>query len=50
MAAVRRAQGRPTSLSDAMIVGITRSHGATLATRNTRDFDGCGIELVDPWQ
>lgn len=23
---------------------------ATLATRNTRHFDGLGIHLVDPWQ
>lgn len=50
IAAARRAQGRPTGMPDAMIAGITRSRGATLATRNTRDFEGCGIELVDPWR
>lgn len=50
IAAARRAQGRPTSIPDAMIAGIARSRGATLATRNVRDFEGCGIELVDPWQ
>jgi len=27
-----------------------RTHGATLATRNTRDFDDAGIRLVDPWR
>jgi predicted nucleic acid-binding protein len=32
-----------------MIAGIVHSHGATLATRNVRDFEGCGITLVDPW-
>jgi hypothetical protein len=26
-----------------------RSHGATLATRNVSDFDGTGIEIMDPW-
>ncbi|MFC0711221.1 type II toxin-antitoxin system VapC family toxin [Azorhizophilus paspali] len=49
LAALRRAQGRPSSQSDMMIVGIVRSHGARLATRNVRDFEGCGIALVDPW-
>lgn len=49
IAAQRRAQGRPGSQSDMMIAGIVRSHGATLATRNVRDFEGCGIALIDPW-
>jgi toxin FitB len=25
-------------------------HGLTLATRNTADFEACGIELVNPWE
>lgn len=49
-AAMRRAQGRPVGQSDAMIAGIARSRGASLATRNVRDFEGGGITLVDPWQ
>lgn len=49
-AAMRRAQGRPIAQSDAMIAGIARSRGATLATRNLRDFEGCGIVLIDPWR
>jgi toxin FitB len=49
IAARRRAVGRPSSQSDLMIAGIVRSLGATLATRNTRDFEDCGIALVDPW-
>jgi predicted nucleic acid-binding protein len=49
-AAMRRAQGRPVGQSDAMIAGIARSRGAALATRSVRDFEGCGITLVDPWQ
>lgn len=48
-AAARRAQGRPLAMPDAMIAGIARSRGATLATRNVRDFAGCGITLIDPW-
>ena len=47
--ASRRAAGRPISQFDAMIAGISRSRGSSLATRNSRDFEGCGIEVVDPW-
>ncbi|MCL1926881.1 MAG: type II toxin-antitoxin system VapC family toxin [Syntrophorhabdaceae bacterium] len=50
ISAARRAQGRPISQSDAMIAGIVRSHGATLATRNVRDFQDCAIDVIDPWQ
>lgn len=49
IAAQCRVQGRPRSQSDMMIAGIVRAHEATLATRNVRDFDDCGIALLDPW-
>jgi toxin FitB len=45
----REAVGRPTSEPDAMIAAIARSQGADLATRNTRDFEGCGIRVINPW-
>lgn len=41
--------GRPVSTSDGQIAAICRRHGAVLATRNTRDFAGMGLDLVDPW-
>ena len=47
--AERRAAGKPISQSDAMIAAMTRARGATLATRNARDFVGCGIGIVNPW-
>lgn len=49
LAADRRASGRPISQFDGQIAAIARAHGAAVATRNTGDFDGCGIELIDPW-
>lgn len=49
LAAERRKAGRPISQADAMIAAITLSRGATLATRNVRDFVGCGINVVNPW-
>jgi predicted nucleic acid-binding protein len=45
----RKAAGRPMSQFDAMIAAIARSHGATVATRNTNDFEHCGIRLINPW-
>ena len=41
--------GRPISQFDAQIAAIARSRGAALATRNTPDFDECGIDVIDPW-
>lgn len=45
----REAVGRPISQFDAMIAAIARSRGAGLATRNTADFENCGLRIVDPW-
>lgn len=42
--------GRPIGMADAQIAAICRARGATLATRNTKDFEDAGIELVDPWR
>jgi predicted nucleic acid-binding protein len=49
IAVLRKNAGRPVSQSDAMIAAVTRSRGATLATRNGKDFVDCGIAIVDPW-
>jgi toxin FitB len=49
MAAKRRRRGRPIAELDAQIAAISRVYDATLSTRNTADFEGCGIALVNPW-
>ncbi|GAA4341879.1 type II toxin-antitoxin system VapC family toxin [Pigmentiphaga soli] len=49
IAATRRAMGRPISQFDAMIAAIARSRGASLATRNAKDFGDCGISVINPW-
>lgn len=41
--------GRPRPTVDAMIAAICKTNDLPLATRNVRDFDGCGIDVVDPW-
>ena len=47
--ATRKAAGRPQSVFDCQIAAIARSRQASVATRNVRDFEGCGVEVVDPW-
>jgi hypothetical protein len=49
LSAKRRSMGRPIAMADACIAGICLAHDATLATRNTREFEGVGLALVDPW-
>jgi len=49
IAAGRRAAGVPIEPVDALIAAVARTFGATLATRNVADFEGCGIEVVNPW-
>jgi toxin FitB len=49
IAVARRQCGRPITLFDAQIAAITHANGATLATRNTADFEACGVRLVNPW-
>lgn len=49
IAASRKLAGKPISQFDAMIAAIARSRGASLATRNAKDFVQCGIDLIDPW-
>ena len=47
--AERERHGRAITTEDAMIAAICRSRGYALATRNIRDFNGLGIELINPW-
>src|ERR1700684_563018 len=49
ISASRRSAGKPISPFVAMIAAMTRSRGAGLATRNVKDFEDCGVELVNPW-
>jgi toxin FitB len=45
----RERSGKPISGFDAQIAAICHVHGASLATRNTRDFVATGVVLIDPW-
>ena len=49
IAARHRAAGRPIAEADCQIAAIARAMGAPVVTRNVKDFDGCGIRLINPW-
>lgn len=50
LVAEREAAGTPIAVLDAQIAAVCRSRGAVVATRNTSDFAGAGIRVVDPWE
>jgi len=51
LAVEQRRQGRAANGADLQIAAIARARGASaIATRNTRDFVGCGVALIDPWR
>jgi toxin FitB len=50
LAAIRERLGRRMEPMDALIAGIAASQGASIATRDTADFDGIGIDLVNPFE
>lgn len=41
--------GQTVSPMDSLIAATALSHGLALVTRNVRDFEACGVGIVDPW-
>ena len=45
----REKAGRPIDAFDAMIAAIARMNGASVVTRDISGFEGCGVDLINPW-
>jgi predicted nucleic acid-binding protein len=41
--------GRPLPAVDSLLAVTALTHGLTLVTRNLRDFQFPGLEVIDPW-
>ncbi|QIK62382.1 type II toxin-antitoxin system VapC family toxin [Leucobacter viscericola] len=48
-AASARVDGRALSREDGQLLGIAAANGCKIATHNVRDFEGFGVEIIDPW-
>lgn len=46
----RLAAIRPLQVIDGLLAATASVHGLRIVTRNTRDFDGLGVPLTDPWR
>ena len=44
-----QAKGETRSVTDMLLAATAQIHQLTLATRNTRHFEGCGIPLLNPF-
>lgn len=43
------ARGQTREQADMLIAATAQIHALTLVTRNVRDFDGCGIAVLNPF-
>ena len=45
-----RRSGRVLHLGDALIAGTAKTHGLSIATRNTEGFAGLDVKVTNPWE
>ena len=50
LAVRREREVQPVAMADAQIAATCLAHGAQLATRNVRHFEGLGLAWVNPWR
>ena len=43
------ARGQTRSQADMLIAATAQIHALTIVTRNVRDFDGCGVGVLNPF-
>lgn len=45
----RKKAGLPMSIADGQIAAIANEHHFSIATRNTKDFEECGLQIINPF-
>ena len=50
LAASLLSSGRTLPAFDSILAATALTHDLRLVTRNTRDFAGTGVQLINPWQ
>ena len=43
------AAGRPLPAIDSLLAATALVHGLRMVTRNAKDFEGMGLEVINPW-
>lgn len=46
----RKELNLPLGVLDGQIASIARAHHLSVATRNLRDFEECGVDLINPFE
>ncbi|MGO8758485.1 MAG: type II toxin-antitoxin system VapC family toxin [Terracidiphilus sp.] len=49
MAGQCKSKGRPLKVADGLIAATALLHDLAVVTRNARDFEELGVEIVNPW-
>ena len=47
--AKRKEMGRPLASLDGQIIAIAQANACAVATRNVRDFEYCGLTIINPF-
>ena len=48
--AERKRSGQPLAMADGLVAATALHESMALVTRNTKDFQGLGVELINPWE
>jgi predicted nucleic acid-binding protein len=43
-------RGRPLKMADGLIAATALEHNLTVVTRNARDFEELGVDILNPWK